>query len=51
MYMHQPLYFEDPHRLNHACRLHKAIYGLKQAPGAWNDELEQFLVNCGFPVS
>ena len=33
---------------NHVCRLHKAIYGLKQARRAWYNELKQFLLTSGF---
>ena len=39
---------EYPH---HACRLHKVIYGLKQAPQAWYQELHTFLLSLGFVTS
>ncbi|CAL8123066.1 unnamed protein product [Prunus armeniaca] len=32
VYMKQPLGFADPLRSQYVCKLHKAIYGLKQAP-------------------
>ena len=35
VYMEQPQRFVDSSKPNHVCRLHKAIYGLKQAPWAW----------------
>ena len=39
---------EYPH---HVCRLHKAIYGIKQAPHAWYHELRAFLFSLGFVTS
>lgn len=42
--MVQPLGYEDSQRLDHVCKLHKAIYELKQAPHARNDELRDFLI-------
>ena len=39
---------EYPH---HVYRLHKAIYGLKQAPQAWYQELCTFLLSLGFVTS
>lgn len=29
-------------------RLKKALYGLKQAPKAWYDEINTYLLSCGF---
>ena len=40
--------FVYPH---HVCRLHKAIYGLKQAPQAWYLEIRTFLPRLGFFIS
>lgn len=34
VYMQQPQGFVDPAFPNHVCKLHKAIYGLKQSPRA-----------------
>lgn len=34
IYMQQPPGFIDPHKFNFFNKLHKVIYGLKQAPGA-----------------
>lgn len=39
-YMSQPPGYIDHDRPTHVCRLHKAIYGLKQAPHAWYIELK-----------
>ena len=36
---------------HHVCRLHKAIYGLKQALRAWYQELRTFLLSLGFVTS
>jgi len=33
VYMEQPSEFINPARPNHICKLHRSIYGLKQAPG------------------
>lgn len=48
VYMRQPPGFEDPTKPSHVCRLHKAIYGLKQSPRAWFNKLKHFLVTHGF---
>jgi hypothetical protein len=49
--MEQPRGFVDPHRADFVCRLHKAIYGLKQAPQAWYTRFSTFLLDLGFTVS
>ena len=48
VFMAQPQGFTSTYHLNHVCRLCKAIYGLKQAPCAWYNELKQFLLTFGF---
>lgn len=48
VYMSQHPGFKNPSFPDHVCNLHKAIYGLKQPPQAWNDQLKLFLLECGF---
>nr|GEW56035.1 ribonuclease H-like domain-containing protein [Tanacetum cinerariifolium] len=46
--VNRPLYgFVDPYHLDQVYRLKKALYGFKQAPRAWYDELSNFLVSKG----
>uniref|UniRef100_A0A803QEJ7 Reverse transcriptase Ty1/copia-type domain-containing protein n=1 Tax=Cannabis sativa TaxID=3483 RepID=A0A803QEJ7_CANSA len=51
VYMCQPLEFEDLDHPTYVCKLQKAIYGLKQAPQAWNDKLIHTLFSWGFQGS
>ncbi|CAI7749291.1 unnamed protein product [Closterium sp. NIES-53] len=46
LYMLQPEGLDDGS--GRVCRLKKAIYGLKQAPGAWYHKLEETLLAGGF---
>lgn len=48
VYVSQPAGFVDPDCPHHVCRLHKALYGVKQAPRAWYLELRTFLLQLGF---
>ena len=48
VYMNQPQGFEDKQFPTHVCKLHKAIYGLRQAPRAWFDRLRTSLLRSGF---
>ena len=48
VYMAQPPGFIDKDQPTHVCKLHKAIYGLKQALRAWYQELSVFLLQYGF---
>jgi histone deacetylase 1/2 len=50
VFMHQPPGFEDPAYPSHLCHLCKAIYGLKQAPGA-HARLSTVLGSLGFRAS
>ncbi|KAG8493508.1 hypothetical protein CXB51_010915 [Gossypium anomalum] len=51
--MHQPPGYEQYGSNGNplACRLKKALYGLRRAPRAWFEKLKQFLVSVGFVVS
>ena len=43
-----PSGFADPHNSQLVCRLYKSIYGLNQAPWAWNDRFTAFLPSLVF---
>jgi len=51
VYMQQPTGFVDPALPTHVCRLHKSLYGLKQASRAWYTQLSDFLLLIGFRAS
>src|ERR1043165_2472092 len=48
VYVMQPLSFEDKDNPEMVYRLHKALYGLNQAPRAWYETLKDFLLKKGF---
>jgi hypothetical protein len=48
VYVEQPPGFEDPRFPNHMYKLHKALFGLKQAPRAWYECLKDFLLKNDF---
>nr|GEV58804.1 retrotransposon protein, putative, unclassified [Tanacetum cinerariifolium] len=48
VYVSQPDGFVDPEHPERVYSLRNAIYGLKQDPRAWYDELYKFLVSKGF---
>ncbi|CAM8954016.1 unnamed protein product [Rhodiola kirilowii] len=48
VYMQQPPGFEDPRFPSHVCKLHRAIYGLKQSPRAWHSRLSHRIRQLGF---
>ena len=49
--MGQPQGMRNDDYPHHVCRLHKAIYGVKQAPRAWYQELRTFLLSLGYVTS
>jgi len=51
VYMAQPPGLKDSEHPNYVCKLHKAIYGLRQAPPAWHDALKTFITSHGFITS
>jgi hypothetical protein len=50
VYVEQPPGFEDSEYPNHVYKLSKALYGLNQAPRAWYECLQDFLITNGFKV-
>jgi hypothetical protein len=51
VYVAQPLGFVSAGTSSKVLRLHKALYGLRQAPRAWNTKLNSVLVSLGFTRS
>lgn len=51
VYMAQPPGLKDSQQPTYVCKLHKAIYGLRQAPRAWHDALKTFITSHGFTTS
>lgn len=50
LYMEQPVGFQDGGP-GMVCKMHKALYGLRQAPRAWYDKLKLELEKLGFVSS
>src|SRR5688572_28157620 len=48
VYVHQPPGFAIPGKEGKVLRLRKALYGLRQAPRAWNAKLDSTLKGMGF---
>ncbi|XP_062196444.1 uncharacterized protein LOC133899480 [Phragmites australis] len=51
VYVHQPPGFAIPGKEGKVLRLRKALYGLRQAPRAWNVKLDSTLKGMGFEQS
>jgi len=51
VFMEQPRGFINETKPNYVCKLHKSLYGLKQASRAWFHRLSQQLVEFGFQES
>jgi hypothetical protein len=51
VYVHQPPGFAIPGKEGTVLRLRKALYGLRQAPWAWNAKLDSMLKEMGFEQS
>lgn len=51
VYVHQPPGYVDDGNEHAVLRLRKALYGLRQAPRAWNAKLDASLVSLGFERS
>jgi hypothetical protein len=48
VYVHQPAGFVDDTNSDKVLKLRKALYGLRQAPRAWNAKLDSSLVSLRF---
>ena len=48
VYMMQPEGFVDPKNVGKVCKLHKSIYGLKQASRSWNIQFDEVVKGFGF---
>ena len=51
VYIEQPQGFEVEDIVTHACKLKKAMYGVKQDPRAWYGRIDRFLTSLGFTKS
>ena len=51
VYIEQLQGFEVKERVNHVCKLKKALYGLKKAPRAWYGRIDSLLTSMGFTKS
>jgi hypothetical protein len=48
VYMTQPEGFVDPKNVGKICKLHRSIYGLKQASRSWNIRFDEVVKGFGF---
>jgi len=51
VYMEQPLGYVNQTHLNLVYRLKKTLYGLKQTPRTWLDNIGQYIITSGFQTS
>ena len=51
VYMEQPPGFEDPIHPDYVCEVRRSLYGLKQSPRQWNQELHHALIKLGLQHS
>ena len=51
VFMIQPQGYVHPQYPNHVCKLHKSLYGLRQAPRSWFSKLSTKLLSLGFSES
>ena len=51
VYVEQPQGYEIPGQENKVYRLKKALYGLNQAPRAWYNHIDSYLIQNGFQRS
>eukprot|EP00253_Pinus_taeda_P027121 PITA_27121 len=51
VYVEQPEGFEIHNRESHVCWLKKSLYGLNQAPQAWYERINSYLMKLGFTRS
>lgn len=51
VYIEQLEGFETHEKKSHVCRLKKNLYGLKQTPRAWYDQMDGYLQKMGFVKS
>jgi hypothetical protein len=51
VYIEQPEGFMIHDDKSHVCRMKKALYGPKQAPRAWYEKMDGFLMSLGFEKS
>ena len=51
VYIEQPEGFYVENKETHVCKLHRDIYGIKQAPRAWYSRIDNYLQDMGFQQS
>ena len=51
VYVEHPQGYEVPGQEHKVYRLKKELYSLKQAPSAWNNQIDSYLIENGFHIS